>query len=142
MIDFISIKKLPANSTIRNTSENEEEITESSEEEEDEESNDGKIDDDDDDEYEEEIDVIYQGNNAAFLSQVLELMQDFVESNKEKRKSANEEQFEQLKLEINGLKFANNISVEEMPQLLFLAFLRIPKTEKWLSTFKEVHKCH
>lgn len=73
-------------------------------------------------------------------------MQDFVESNKEKDikkgKSANEEQYEQLKLEINGLKFANNISVEEMPRLLFLAFLRIPKTEKWLPTFKEVHKCH
>lgn len=92
-----------------------------------------------DDEEEEEVDVIYQGNNAVFHYQVIELMEDFVGPKSKKRKPTSKEQFEQLKLEINGLKFANNISIDEMPRLLFLAFLSIPENDKWLNTFKEVN---
>lgn len=114
--------------------ENEVESEESSQDEE-ENNGEGEI----DDEGEEEVDVIYQGNNAAFHSQVLELMEDFVGTESKKRKPASKEQFEQLKLEINGLKFANNISIEEMPRLLFLAFLSILKNDKWLNSFKEVN---
>jgi hypothetical protein len=55
-----------------------------------------------------------------------------------KKFSISGEQVEHLKLEINASKLAYNISLEELPRLLFLAFLRLLGPDHRLSAFTEV----
>lgn len=67
------------------------------------------------------------------MAQVLELMQALLDDAEEegeqqqKRAPPSSEQLNQLKLEINASKMAHNIAVEELPQLVFLAFLGLPQ---------------
>uniref|UniRef100_A0A915D7I2 W2 domain-containing protein n=1 Tax=Ditylenchus dipsaci TaxID=166011 RepID=A0A915D7I2_9BILA len=67
----------------------------------------------------ETVDVIYQGNNSVFLSEVKETMLSILRL----ENFASKEQVEKMKLEINASKLAYNVAPDDLSKNIFLAFI-------------------
>lgn len=80
------------------------------------------------------MDVIYQGNTVAFLSEVFETMESIL-SQKSLISSA---QIDKMKLEINASKLAYNIPVDELSKNIFLAFISVPLISNSFNSFTKV----
>lgn len=68
------------------------------------------------------IDVVYQGNTATFLVEVMESMLVLLES----EDYGCRDKLEKLKVEINSSKLAYNINTDDLAKNIFLAFLSLP----------------
>lgn len=80
------------------------------------------------------VDVIYQGNTVAFLSEVFETMESIL-TQKSLISSA---QIDKMKLEINASKLAYNIPVDELSKNIFLAFISVPLISNSFNSFTKV----
>lgn len=80
------------------------------------------------------MDVIYQGNTVAFLSEVFETMESIL-TQKSLISSA---QIDKMKLEINASKLAYNIPVDELSKNIFLAFISVPLISNSFNSFTKV----